>query len=400
MKLADQLAIFGGPPEFDEPLHVGQLYMPSGDALEARFREIFQRRWYTNHGPLVMQLDKAFAEFIGVKHAVAVTNGTLALIILAKALEIDNGEVIVPAFTFPATAQALAWAGLKPVFCDVESGTHNISAELVREKITPHTKAILGVHLWGRACDPDGLRAIARQSGLRLVFDACHAIGCTYRGTMIGSLGDAEVFSFHATKVLNGTEGGCITTNDDQLAAKLRTIRSFHPGEEYAAVPLRINGKMSEAQAAFALLGLADVPAHIEANRSRYERYRSRLAAVPGISLLEYQKADANNYQYVVADIDPRIAGITRNQVFEILQRENVFCRRHFHPGAHRMPPFSGDPAYAALSLPTTDLLCERILLLPNGASVAEHDIDRICDLLATISDNADEVRERMERSI
>lgn len=396
MKRTDQLAIFGGQPEFDEPLHVGQLYLPPWDALAAEFRGIFQRRWYANHGPLVRRLDAEFAEFIGVRHAVSVTNGTLALMILAKALAIDGGEVIVPAFTFPATAQALAWAGLKPVFCDVDAATHNISAKNVRGKITQRTKAILGVHLWGRACDPDGLRALAQEFGLHLVFDACHAIGCTHRGATIGGLGDAEVFSFHATKVLNGTEGGCITTNDDGLAARLKTIRSFHPGEEYASVPLRINGKMSEAQAAFALLGLADVPTHIAANRSRYERYQSRLAGLPGVTLVEYPADDANNYQYVVAEIAPEIAGITRNEVFDVLQKENVVCRRHFHPGAHRMPPFRGNPEYAELSLPITDLLCERILLLPNGASVAADDVDRICDLLATIIGNAADIRHRL----
>ncbi|MBI5783958.1 MAG: aminotransferase class I/II-fold pyridoxal phosphate-dependent enzyme [Rhodocyclales bacterium] len=397
MKRLNDLAIFGGRPEFHEPLHVGQLYLPEWSGIEAAFRGIFERQWYTNHGPLVRQLDIAFAKFVGVKHAVSVTNGTLGLMILARALEIQ-GEVIVPAFTFPATAQALAWGGLTPVFCDVDSKTHNLSAELVRRKITSRTRAIMGVHLWGRACAPDDLTSLAKAFSLRLIFDACHAIGCTHQGRRIGGLGDAEVFSFHATKVLNGTEGGCITTNDDILAARLRTIRSFHPSEEFAVVPLRINAKMSEAQAAFALLGLADVPRHVEANRRRYDQYCSRLADLPGLSITSYATGETNNFQYVVADIAPAQAGLTRDQVVEVLHRENVFCRRHFHPGAHRMPPFRNDDRYAGLSLPVTDLLCQRLLLLPNGATVSVEDVDRVCHLVTTILTGAESVRRRLEQ--
>ena len=301
-------AIFGGQPAFAAPIHVGQLCLPLWDGVEAAVRGIFERQWYANHGPLVHQLEQAFAEFIGVRHAIAVTNGTIALMIMAKALDMV-GEVIVPAFTFPATAQALSWAGLTPVFGDVDPGTHNLSAKAARDLVTPRTRAILGVHLWGRACDPTGLRELAQEFGLRLVYDACHAVACTHRGARIGGLGDVEAFSFHATKILSATEGGCITTNDDALAARIRTIRSFHPGETHAPVSLRINGKMSEAQAAFALLSLADLPRNIERNRARYETYRQGLAGLAGISLIAYPEQEANNHQYVVIEVDAEAAG-------------------------------------------------------------------------------------------
>lgn len=395
MKRAGPLAILGGKPEFGQPHHVGQLNLPEWIAIEKAFRGIFERQWYANHGPLVNQLDGAFADYTGVRHAVSVTNGTVGLMVLARALAAE-GEVIVPAFTFPATAQALSWAGLNPVFCDVDPVTHNLSAVAARALVTPRTVAILGVHLWGRACDPEGLQQLADEFGLYLIYDACHAVACTHGGRRIGYLGNAEVFSFHATKVLNGMEGGCITTNDDTLAAKLRTIRSFHPGSTYAQVPARINGKMSEAQAAFALLSLADLPRNIERNRNRHDLYRQKLAGLPGLALLDYPDRESNNYQYIVVDVDAMAAGLSRDDIFEVLQAENVVCRRHFYPGAHRMPPFRNAPEYRGLELPVTERLCQRLLLLPNGEPMDGDDVRRICDLLITILDQAPAIRQRL----
>lgn len=392
MRRVADLALFGGAPAFAQPLHVGQLNPPPLEAVETAFRAIFERRWYANHGPLVRQFEPAFADFLGVRHAVAVTNGTVALMILARALEV-SGEVIVPAFTFPATAQALVWAGLEPVFCDVDPATHNLSTEQVRRRLTPRTTAILGVHLWGRACDPEGLAALARERGLRLAFDACHAIACTHGGRPIGGLGDAEVFSFHATKIINGAEGGCITTNDDALAARLRTIRSFHPGQVFAEVALRINGKMSEAQAALALLGLAEVPHHVAANRARHEAYQRVLAGLPGLRLLDYPAEEDNNFQYVVVDVEAEACGLSRDELFGLLKAENVICRRYFHPGAHQMPPFRGDPAHQKTELPVTDELCQRLLILPSGAAVSGEDITRVGSLLREIIDLVPELR-------
>ena len=286
-KPVTDFAAFGAPPAFAVPLHVAQLNLPDWARAERAFRGIFERRYFTNNGPLVRELDKAFAEYLGVGHAVSVINGTVGLMILAKALEI-SGEVIVPALTFPATVQALSWAGLTPVFCDADLGTHAITPELVAPLIGGRTAGILGVHLWGRGCDVTGLQAMADRHGLKLFFDACHAIGCTHGGRPIGNFGTGEVFSFHATKIVNGAEGGCITTNDSALADRLRTIRNFNDGETFARVSLRINGKMSEAQAALALLSLEDVAENIAANRRRYDGYVVALAGLTGLELVRY----------------------------------------------------------------------------------------------------------------
>lgn len=380
MTSRSQLAILGGAPAFAAPLHVAQVNLPPWEKVEAAFKGIFERRYFANHGPMVRALDDAFARAIGVDHAICVTNGTVALMLLARALEL-SGEVIMPAFTFPAGAQAIAWAGLKPVFCDVERETHMISAEAVEPFITNRTAAVFGTHLWGRACDPDSLAQLCERHGLVLFFDACHAVACTHKMRPIGNFGIGEAFSFHATKVLNAAEGGCITTNDADLANRLRTMRSFHANETYADVAVRFNAKMSEAQAALALLSFEDLPKNINANKIRHRAYVEYLAGLPGLTIVDYDNAERNNYQYIITDVDAKIAGLNRDQVYHALAAENILCRRHFYPGVHKMPGFDA----AGVALPTTELLCSRILQLPSGQTMQPDDVARVCDRVHAI---------------
>jgi dTDP-4-amino-4,6-dideoxygalactose transaminase len=266
-----------------------------------------------------------------------------------------------------------------------------ISAGIVEPLITARTCGVLGVHVWGRACDPDGLQALCERRGLALMFDACHAVGSTHRGVPIGGFGAGEAFSFHATKVLNGGEGGCITTNDAGLAARLRTIRNFHPGETFVPVPTRMNGKMSEAQAALALLSLRQLPASIEANRRRHAAYAAVLGEVPGLELLQYDPGEANSHQYVVVEIDPELSGLDRDVLLTALQAENILCRRHFYPGLHRMPPF----AAAGQTLPVTDRLCRRLLQLPNSQSMTVEDATRVGETILSIHASREALRAR-----
>ena len=179
----------------------------------------------------------------------------------------------------------------------------------------------------------DGVQAFAAERNLTLFYDACHAIGCTHRGRRIGGFGSGEVFSYHATQVLNAAEGGRITTNDPRLADRLRTMRNFSPGQTFASVPTRINGKMSEAQAALALLSLEDLPDNIAANCARHDWYAAGLAEIPGVDLVRYPDGEDSNFQHVVIEIDADRSGIDRDIVFELLAAENVLCRRHFAPG-------------------------------------------------------------------
>jgi len=368
------------PEEFAVPLHVGQLNLPSEAEFRAAFEGIFARRFYANHGPLEQRLDRELAAYFGVRHAVSVVNATVGLMLVLRALH-RHGEVVVPSFTFPATVQAVLWAGLTPVFCDVDPQTQTLTAPLVAARLGPATAAILGVHVWGRACDPEGLEALARERGVALLFDAAHAIGSTHRARRIGGLGDAEVFSFHATKILNGTEGGCITTDDDALAARLRHMRSFHDKDAAVPEPFRFNAKMSEAQAAMALLGLGNLEALIEGNRQRYALYRRELDGVPGVRFVDYAAGERSNFQYIVVEVAPDDAGMTRDALLDALRARGVLARRYFHPGVHRTPPFRDDP----VELPVTDRLCRTLIQLPTGQTVTERDIQTVCAMIRRI---------------
>lgn len=360
--------------------HVGQMNTPTKQQFREEFEGIFDRQFYTNHGPLERALDDALAARLGVRNAVSVVNGTTALMLALDALAL-KGEVILPAFTFPATVQAVAWMQFTPVFCDVDPVTHMLTAERVAALIGDRTAAILGVHVWGRACDPHGLSQLARQHGLKLIFDAAHGMGCSYRGRPIGGFGDAEIFSFHATKIVNGLEGGCIATDDGDLAQRLRIMRSFH-AEDASQALWRMNAKISEAQAAMALLGLRDLDRLIEQNRHRYHRYRAGLNAISGVQFIDYAGDEQNNYQYIVAAIEPQALGMTRDELLDRLQAQKIFARRYFFPGMHRIAPFSE----RRWDLPVTDSLCRSLIQLPSSQDMDEDDVAAICETLRMIA--------------
>src|SRR5919106_700945 len=242
------LAIFGGPPAFASELHVGRPNI--GDRLRflERINTILDTKSLTNNGPYVREFEERIAELLGVRNRIAMCNATIALETTIRALGL-GGEVIVPSFTFIATAHALQWQKITPVFCDIDPRTHTIDPVLVEEMITPRTTGIVGVHLWGRSCDISALEDIARQRNLKLLFDAAHAFHCSYRGQMIGRFGNAEVFSFHATKFANSFEGGAVVTNDDDLARTIRRMQNFGFAGYDKVVCVGTNGKMPEVSA-------------------------------------------------------------------------------------------------------------------------------------------------------
>jgi dTDP-4-amino-4,6-dideoxygalactose transaminase len=392
--LAD-LAIFGGLPAFDEILHVGRPNIGDRQRLLARIEDMLDRRWLTNHGPYVAELEQRLSDYLGVRHCIAICNGTIALELAARALGL-HGEVIVPAFTFIATAHALQWQEITPVFCDVDPVTHNIDPASVERMITPRTSGIVGVHVWGRGCDVDALADIARRRGLRLMFDAAHAFGCSIGGRMIGNFGDAEVFSFHATKFFNTFEGGAVATNDDELAARIRLMHNFGFAGLDNVIYIGTNGKMSEVSAAMGLTGLESLDEFIAVNRRNYEQYHQELSGVPGLRLLRLETREQNNYQYIVAEIDQRRAGISRDQLVRVLHSENVRARRYFYPGSHLMEPYRSYFPHAGLLLPVTERLAQEVLVLPTGAAVGSIEIDAICQIVRFAVANSAEISRRL----
>jgi len=379
-RLAD-LAIFGGPPAFDEMLHVGRPNIGDRDRLLARISDILDHRWLTNRGPYVQEFEQRLAEMLGVKHCIAMCNATVALEIAARALGL-SGEVIVPSFTFVATAHCLQWQEITPVFCDVDLHTHTLDPCRVEEMITPRTTGIVGVHLWGQPCDVEALADIADRRGLKLLYDAAHAFGCSYKGRMIGNFGHAEVFSFHATKFFNTFEGGAVVTNDDDLATKVRLMHNFGFAGLDRVIYIGTNGKMSEVSAAMGLTGLEGLDEFISANQRNYERYRLGLEGIPGVRMLTWEEGERHNFQYVVLEIDQATTGINRDHLVQLLHAERVRARRYFYPGCHRMEPYRSYFPHASLLLPVTERLTQQVLTLPTGTAVSVPDVDRICHII------------------
>ncbi len=391
----DDLALFWAQPAFAEPLHVGRPNIGDRRKFEARIGDILDRRWLTNGGPYVAEFERRIAELAGVEHCIAMCNATIALEIAIRALGM-TGEVIVPSFTFVATAHALQWQEITPVFCDIDPLTHTLDPAKVEELITPKTTGIIAVHLWGQTCNIDALSEVAGRRGLKLLFDSAHAIGCSYQGRLIGSFGDAEVFSFHATKFLNSLEGGAIVTNNAELATRVRLMKNFGFTYYDRTDFIGTNGKMNEISAAMGLTNLDSIDDFIAVNRGNHKRYSEKLANLAGVTLLTYDEKEKCNYQYVVLEIDQTKTILSRDQLMEILHKENVLARRYFYPGCHLMEPYRSYFPHAGLLLPETESLTNRVLCLPTGTGVNDSQIDLICQLLRLVVENGSGIAARL----
>lgn len=393
-RVAD-LAVFGGARTFAEPLHVGRPNIGDRAALLTRINDILDRRWFTNDGPVVQEFERRIAAHLSVKHCIAMCNATIALEIATRAVGF-KGEVIVPSFTFIATAHALQWQEISPVFCDLDPRTHNIDPSQIERLITPRTTGILPVHVWGRPCDVEAIAALAAKHRLRVIYDACHAFGASHGGRLIGGFGDAEIFSFHATKFLNSFEGGAIATNDDDLAKKTRLMRNFgFAGYDRVIYP-GTNGKMTEIAAAMGLTSLDSIGTFIAVNRRHYEIYRRELARLPGISVIRYDETERNNFQYIILEIEPRLTGITRDQLVRVLHSENILTRRYFYPGCHRLEPYASYFPNAYLLLPETERLVTRVMSLPNGTGIDDAEVAAVCSLIRFCCEHGTEIAARL----
>jgi dTDP-4-amino-4,6-dideoxygalactose transaminase len=383
IRTLQDLAVNGAPPAFDQLLHVGRPNIGSRELLLKYLDDILDSRWLTNDGPMVHRLEQRVAELHRVKHCVAMCNGTVALEIAVRALGLE-GEVIIPSYTFVATAHALHWQGITPVFADIDPLTHNLDPAAVRRMITPRTTGIIGVHLWGRGAPVDELQVIADEHGLKLMFDAAHAFGCSYKGDMISNFGACEVLSFHATKFFNTFEGGAVMTNDDELANKMRLMRNFgfagfdnviHPG---------VNGKMIEVAAAMGLVNLDAIDDVIAVNRRNHQAYRDALSGLPGISLLTFDASEFNNYQYVVMEVGEGCR-VSRDQIVGALHAENIRARKYFWPGCHRMLPYRELYPHAGLLLSNTQLVADRVIVLPTGTAMDEEMVNTVASVVRVL---------------
>lgn len=387
------LAVLGAEPRYRDPLHVGRPNVPSDlTRFHERLEGILGKRWLTNDGSQVREFEERISATLGVAHCVAMCNGTIALEIASRALGF-KGEVLAPAFTFVASVHALSWQGIRPAFCDIDRQWHHLDASEIRARECAETSGILGVHLWGRACNVEAIESEARRLGVPVLFDASHAFGCSFRGRMIGGFGSAETFSFHATKFINTFEGGAVTTNDGNLAERMRFMRNFGFSGEDCVSHVGTNGKMSEPSAAFGLSLLDELDRLVDWNRGNYQAYAAGLSEIPGIRLLVFDGLEKSNYQYVVVEVDETEVGLSRDEILAVLKAEGVLARRYFYPGCHRMEPYVTEQPLLARQMPVTDFVAERVLVLPTGTAVTPDDALSVCEVLKAARGSAKEVR-------
>jgi dTDP-4-amino-4,6-dideoxygalactose transaminase len=276
----------------------------------------------------------------------------------------------------------MRWVKLKPVFCDTEMGSYTISPRDVDQLITEKTSAVLAVNTFGTLANARTLSRLCEEHEIKLIFDSAHAFGCSdINGTMVGNFGDCEVFSFHATKIINSFEGGAITTNDDELAERCRLMRNFGFADEDFVVSLGINGKMSEVHAAMGITTLERFEELVNINKSRYFAYEKYFENTPQVRFMQHGKETRNNYQYVVIEVPPE----KRDHVVKFLRTRDVFARRYFTPGCHKCPPYYS----RRYDLPNTDKLCQSVIVLPTGPSVSLNKVEEITQLIKFALTNA-----------
>lgn len=353
-------------------INVTKSYLPDLEEYTAYLKGIWERVHLTNDGPLLRELEEKLKEFLGVKHLKFTTNGTIVLQMALKALDITK-EVITTPFSYVATTNALLWEGCTPVFADIRPDDFCLDADKIEPLITENTQAIMATHVYGNACRIEQIQAIAEKHKLKVIYDAAHTFGATYEGRSVLSYGDISTCSFHATKVFHTVEGGCIVTNDDEMALKLHRYRSFgHRNDDYFSVG--INAKNSEFHAAMGLCLLPKVPDLIAARRRVFDWYDERLdftritrpTLAPGMT--------AYNYAYYAVVFDSEE---TLKQVVEALKAQDVVPRRYFYPSLNTL-----DFVPKSYPCPISEDIAVRVLALPMYPELAEADVDRIAGII------------------
>jgi dTDP-4-amino-4,6-dideoxygalactose transaminase len=342
-------------------------------------QKIWQTQFVTNAGPFHEKLESALKDSLGVPTVELFNNGTIALLAALKLFDLPPGsEVITTPLTFAATAHAIHWNGLRPVFVDVSPDTLTIDPASVEKAITPLTSAILGVHVYGTVCDVKALQQIADNYGLKLIYDAAHAFGTTINERPIAAFGDASVFSFHATKLFTTLEGGAIATphaNDHEM---IYFLRNFGIKNEEEVVSIGINGKMNEVQAAVGLLNLPNVIAEREARAELRAKLDAALSDLPGISLQPVQLGVGQSEQYYPVVIDKETFGRSRDAIYDGLKARGIMSRKYFHPICTDFAPYKGFPIISARNTPYVSEVKAQVLCLPFFSGVTDEDVKDI----------------------
>lgn len=353
--------------------------MPELDEYVDEIREMWDSHWLTNMGPKHEKLQSELCKYLGVENIDLMTNGHMALEMTLQALTLQ-GEVITTPFTFASTTHAIVRNGLQPVFCDIDPASFTLDTDKLEHLITDQTCAIMPVHVYGNICNIEEIERLAHKYELKVIYDAAHTFGETYRGKGIGTFGDASCFSFHATKVFNSIEGGAVCFRDKRLGERLYDLKNFgiHGPEEVSAVGA--NAKMNEFCAAMGLCNLRHVDEEIAKRKLVVERYREHLDDVEGIRLNVIQPEVKPNYAYFPVIFEEREFGATRAEVFAKLAEKGIGARKYFYPLTNTFSAFHGQ--FDVRETPVALHISKRILTLPVYADLPLEEVDRICEVV------------------
>lgn len=364
-----------------ESINVTRSSMPSYEEYCEEIKELWDSRWLTNMGTKHQQLQAQLEQYLAVPYVTLYTNGHLALENVIAAMDLPvGGEVITTPFTFASTTHAIVRNGLVPVFCDINDVDYTMDVTKIETLITEKTCAIVPVHVYGNICDVDAIERIAKKHGLKVIYDAAHAFGVTYKGIGIGNFGDASMFSFHATKVFNTIEGGAVTFADPALDGVLYDMKNFGIRGPERVVFVGGNAKMSEFQAAMGICNLRHVDEEIQKRKAVVEHYRARLSGILGIRICRDQEEVKPNYAYFPVVFDGY--KYTRDDVFELLKAENIVARKYFYPLTNSFECYQEMSTAGEEKTPVAKYIADRVLTLPLYADLSLEDVDRICDII------------------
>ena len=353
--------------------------LPSLDEFMPYLQDIWNRKWLTNNGHYHQELEKALCEYLKVPYISLFTNGTLPLICALQALRI-TGEVITTPYSFVATTHSLWWNGIKPIFVDIDPVTCNIDPTKREAASTPKTTAIMPVHVYGKPCDTERIQAIADKYGLKVIYDAAHAFGVEVSGKSVLEAGDMSTLSFHATKVFNTIEGGALVCQDEKTKKRIDYLKNFGFADEVTIVAPGINGKMDELRSAYGLLNLRQVDAAIDARRQIAIKYREALRGIDGISFMEDIPDVRHNYSYFPIFVDAGRYGMTRNELYFKMKKQNVLGRRYFYPLISEFSAYRGLESAKPENLPVAHQVAENVICLPMYPELDNTDINRILE--------------------
>jgi dTDP-4-amino-4,6-dideoxygalactose transaminase len=385
-------AVLGGKPAFKELVPMVRPVLPSFSKMAGGVESILTTGMVTK-GRFMREFEQALVEHLGVKHAVAVSSCTSGMMLVHKASKL-SGDVLVPSFTFMATASALVWAGLRPVFVDVDRETNNLDPEAAEAAITPQTTAIVAVHQFGNPADIAALEAIAARHDIKLIFDAAHGAGASYQGSPVGKQGYAQIFSLSPTKLMISGEGGIVTTNDDDLAAKIRIGREYGNDGNYDTLFAGLNARMPEFNA---LLGLHSLEILEEAAQHRNETvalFQEVLGGLPGIGFQRVRPGDRHSYRELSITIEPESFGLTRDELALALAAENIDTRKYYQPPIHKQTAYSS--YYDGRPLPNTDWLSAHSLSLPMWSNMSTDVALGICEIIQRLHESAPLIRKQL----